>query len=153
MVNRQLPFEVEKIVLIDSAGIKPQASKKRSLRQTCYKVGKWFATRKLIAKCFPDMLEALRRPARQIVDEVADVLRKISPELVSDVQKNGIVLTGGGSQIWGMDLLIQERTGIKCMLADDADSCVARGCGKSLEWIGQMQEGIINIARSRLLKE
>ena len=100
-----------------------------------------------------DMLEALRRPARQIVDEVADVLRKISPELVSDIQKNGIVLTGGGSQIWGMDLLIQERTGIKCMLADDADSCVARGCGKSLEWIGQKQEGIINIARSRLLRE
>ena len=61
MVNRQLPFAVEKIVLVDSAGIKPEPSKKKSFRQTCYKVGKWFATRKLIAKCFPEMLEALRK--------------------------------------------------------------------------------------------
>ena len=43
MANRQLPFAIDKIVLIDSAGIKPQPSKKRSFRQRCYKVGKWFA--------------------------------------------------------------------------------------------------------------
>lgn len=100
-----------------------------------------------------DMLEALRRPARQIADEVADVLRQITPELVSDIQRNGIVLTGGGSQLWGMDLLIQERTGMKCMLADDADSCVAYGCGRALEWMNRMQEGTINIARRRQLKD
>ena len=100
-----------------------------------------------------DMLEALRRPARQIAEEVADVLRQITPELVSDIQRNGIVLTGGGSQLWGMDLLIQERTGMKCMLADDADSCVAYGCGKALAWMNRMQEGTINIARRRQLKD
>jgi len=61
MVNRQLPFAIDKIVLIDSAGIKPQPSKKKSFRQTCYKLGKWFATRKLIAKLFPGFLEKLRR--------------------------------------------------------------------------------------------
>jgi pimeloyl-ACP methyl ester carboxylesterase len=60
MANRQLPFALDKIVLIDSAGIKPQASKKKSMKQLCYKTGKWFATRKPIAKCFPGLLEKLR---------------------------------------------------------------------------------------------
>jgi pimeloyl-ACP methyl ester carboxylesterase len=60
MANRQLPFGIDKIVLIDSAGIKPQPSKKKSTKQLCYKIGKWFATRKLIAKLFPGFLEKLR---------------------------------------------------------------------------------------------
>lgn len=60
MANKNLPFVVDKIVLIDSAGIKPQVSKKTSTKQLCYKVGKWFATRKLIAKLFPGLLEKLR---------------------------------------------------------------------------------------------
>ena len=60
---------------------------------------------------------------------------------------------GGGSQIYGMNALLQERTEMKCMLADDADSCVAYGCGRSLAWINHMQEDTINIARRRLLRE
>jgi pimeloyl-ACP methyl ester carboxylesterase len=60
MVNRQLPFAVEKIVLVDSAGIKPQPSGKKSTKQLIYKIGKWFATRKLIVKLFPNLLEKLR---------------------------------------------------------------------------------------------
>ena len=99
-----------------------------------------------------EMLEALKRPARQIVDEVFAVLEKTPPELVSDLAQNGIVLTGGGSQIWGMDQLIRERTELPCILADDADSCVAYGCGKSLAWMNHMQEGTINLARHRLLQ-
>lgn len=100
-----------------------------------------------------DMLEALKRPARQICDKVLDVLEETTPELVADIAGNGIVLTGGGSLLYGMDQLLQERTEIPCMLADDADSCVAYGCGKSLAWINHMQEGTINIARRRLLRE
>ncbi len=100
-----------------------------------------------------DMLEALRRPARQITDEILSVLEQTSPELVADIARNGIVLTGGAGQIWGMDKLITERTGMRCTVADDADSCVAYGCGKSLSWINHMQEGPINIARRRLLRE
>lgn len=60
MANRTLPFRIGKIVLIDSAGIKPQPSGKKTTKQTIYKVGKWFATRKLIARCFPGLLEKLR---------------------------------------------------------------------------------------------
>ena len=98
-----------------------------------------------------EVFEVLRRPARQIADEVLSVLEETSPELVSDISENGITLTGGGSQIWGMDKLLTERTGILCTLADDADSCVAYGCGKSLAWINHMTEGPINIARKRIM--
>ena len=98
-----------------------------------------------------EIFEVLRRPARQIADEVLSVLEDTSPELVGDISENGITLTGGGSQIWGMDLLLTERTGIQCTVADDPDSCVAFGCGKSLAWINHMPEGPINIARRRAM--
>ena len=100
-----------------------------------------------------EIFEVLRRPARQIADEVLSVLEETSPELVGDISANGITLTGGGSQIWGMGSLLSERTGVPCTLADDPDSCVAYGCGKSLSWVNHMQEGPINIARKRLMRE
>ena len=99
-----------------------------------------------------EIFEVLRRPARQIADEVLSVLEETSPELVGDIAKNGITLTGGGSQIWGMDLLLKERTGIECHLADDPQSCVAFGCGKTLGWINHMNDGPINVAKNRALK-
>ena len=100
-----------------------------------------------------EIYEIFKRPARQIVDEVLAVMEQTSPELVADISVNGIVMTGGGSQLWGFPQLLSERTGIACTLADDADSCVALGCGKSLKWINQMQEGTINLARKKLMKE
>ena len=99
-----------------------------------------------------ELLEPLLRMARMIADEVLAVLEDSSPELVGDIAENGITLTGGGCQIWGMDRLLSERTGIPCSIADDPESCVALGCGKSLAWINHMQEGPINIARKRLMK-
>ena len=87
-----------------------------------------------------------------IAEEVLAVLAMTSPELIGDISENGITLTGGGSQIWGMAQLISDRTGIACVVADDPESCVAYGCGKSLAWINQMTEGPINIARKRLLR-
>ena len=100
-----------------------------------------------------EIYEVLRRPARQIAEEVLSVLEQTSPELVGDISENGITLTGGGSQIWGLDLLLSERTGIVCTMADNTDSCVAYGCGKSLAWINHMQEGPINIAKLRIMRE
>ena len=98
-----------------------------------------------------EICEVLIRMGRQIADEVLSVLEDTSPELVGDITQTGITLTGGGSQIYGMDLLLSERTGVRCTLADDAPSCVVYGCGKSLAWISQMTEGPINVARKRLL--
>ncbi|MBQ7341488.1 MAG: rod shape-determining protein [Oscillospiraceae bacterium] len=99
-----------------------------------------------------EIYKVLSRPARSIADEVLTVLEDTSPELVGDIAENGITLTGGGCQVWGMDLLLTERTGIQCTIADDPASCVAYGCGKSLAWINHMNEGPINIARKRILK-
>jgi rod shape-determining protein MreB len=99
-----------------------------------------------------EIFEVLRRPSRMIVDEIMSVLEQTSPELVSDISENGITLTGGCSQIWGMAELVMERTGINTVLADDPDSCTAYGCGKSLAWINNMQEGPINIARKRMMR-
>ena len=100
-----------------------------------------------------EMLDVLRRPARIIADEALTVLERTSPELVADISSNGIVMTGGGSQLWGMDQMIAERTNMACTIAEDPDSCVAYGCGKSLAWINHMQEGTINLARRKLLKD
>lgn len=99
-----------------------------------------------------ELCEVLSRLGRQITDEVLSVMEDTSAELIGDIAENGITITGGGSLIWGMDQLLQARTGIQCTIADDPDSCVAYGCGKSLSWISHMTEGPINIARKRLLR-
>ena len=107
---------------------------------------------KMVTLSSDEIYEVLRRPANQIADEVLAVLEQTSPELVSDISENGITLTGGCSQIWGMDMLLMERTGMACVIADDPDACTAYGAGKSLAWINHMQEGPINIARKRAMK-
>ncbi len=107
---------------------------------------------KMVTLSSKEIYEVLRRPARMIADETMAVLEQASPELVSDVSENGITLTGGSSQLWGFAELLMERTGIPCIVADDPDSCTAYGCGKSLAWINNMEEGPINIARKRAMK-
>lgn len=107
---------------------------------------------KMVTISSNEIYEVLRRPARMIADETMAVLEQASPELVSDVSENGITLTGGSSQLWGFAELLMERTGIPCIVADDPDSCTAYGCGKSLAWINNMEEGPINIARKRAMK-
>ncbi|MBQ9929168.1 MAG: rod shape-determining protein [Oscillospiraceae bacterium] len=99
-----------------------------------------------------EIRETLLNCAKQIADKVREVLEETTPELVSDIFDNGITLTGGCSQLWGMDKLLTDLTGVLCTVADDADSCVAYGCGKSLAWINHMQEGPINIARKRIMR-
>jgi len=100
-----------------------------------------------------EIYEVLRRPARLIAEEVRSVLEDTSPELVGDIAENGITLTGGCSQLYGMEQLLSEYTGIACTVADDPASCVAYGCGKSLSWMNHMSEGPINIARKRIMRE
>ena len=100
-----------------------------------------------------DIMEALLPAATEIVEEVRSVLEQTPPELVTDISQNGIVLTGGGSLIYGMDQLVTERTRIRCIVADDAEACVAYGLGKSLKWMSTMQEGTLNLARRKLMAE
>ena len=96
---------------------------------------------------------ALEPYVAQILVEIQKVINHVSPELASDVMKNGITLTGGGSQIWGMDQLIGSYFNTECNLADDADSCVACGCGRAIDWTKNMNDGPINIARNRRMMD
>lgn len=100
-----------------------------------------------------DIAEALDEPMGQVMEAVRLVLERTPPELVGDVSQNGIVLSGGGSQIWGMEKLLTERTGINTVLVDDALSCTAYGAGRMLQGLNDMNEGMINLSRRRQMKE
>ena len=80
-----------------------------------------------------ETLEALREPAMQIVDSVHNVLERTPPELAADVYDRGIVLTGGGALLSGLDALIEEKTGINTIVADNPLTAVAIGTGKFIE--------------------
>ena len=80
-----------------------------------------------------EMLEALIEPAELIVEAVYSILEKTPPELSADISDKGIYMTGGGCLIDGLDKLLQERTGINVMVAQDSVSCVALGTGKALD--------------------
>ena len=80
-----------------------------------------------------EMMEALEEPGRLIVDAVHSVLERTPPELAADISDKGIYMTGGGSLLDGLDKLLQEKTGINVMIANDTVSCVALGTGKALD--------------------
>ena len=80
-----------------------------------------------------EMMEALIEPAMLIVEAVHAVLEKTPPELAADISDKGIYMTGGGSLLDGLDKLLQEKTGINVMIANDTVSCVALGTGKALD--------------------
>lgn len=80
-----------------------------------------------------EIMKALEEPISSVVEAVHAVLERTPPELASDISDRGIVMTGGGSLIYGLDKLLQEKTGINVVIADDAVSCVALGTGKALE--------------------
>jgi rod shape-determining protein MreB len=99
-----------------------------------------------------EILEAFEEVTERILETIHRVLENTPPELVADISQNGIVLTGGGSLLWGFDKLIETRTNIPTHIADDAELCVGYGIGKSLEMLGDMHEGTINLARRRQMK-
>ncbi|MFQ9509965.1 MAG: rod shape-determining protein [Lachnospiraceae bacterium] len=83
-----------------------------------------------------ETLEALREPTAQIVDAVHNVLEKTPPELAADISDRGIVLTGGGALLHGLEELLEEKTGISTMTAEDPMTAVAIGTGKYIEFLG-----------------
>ena len=88
-----------------------------------------------------DTYAALQECAEKILDGVHQVLEETPPELVADVSERGIYITGGGGLVWGLDKLIAEKTGIRVMIAEDAQSCVAVGTGKALEHVELFESG------------
>ena len=83
-----------------------------------------------------EMMDALLEPAGMIVNAVHNVLERTPPELAADIYERGIVMTGGGALLYGLDKLMQEKTGITTMLAEDPLTAVAIGTGKSIDMAG-----------------
>ena len=99
-----------------------------------------------------EILEALEEVSSAIVEAIHSVLERTPPELTGDISSNGIVMTGGGSLIWGFDKLVASKTGIPTRVADEAVSCVAYGTGNCLENLASMQDGTINLSRKRQMR-
>jgi rod shape-determining protein MreB and related proteins len=91
--------------------------------------------------------EALAEPISLIVECVKTVLEKTPPELAADIVDRGIVMTGGGSLLHGLDKLISQETGIPTYLAEDPLSCVALGTGKALESLEAIQDSLTTIKK------
>lgn len=81
----------------------------------------------------PEVCEALKDTVNQIVETVQNVLEKTPPELAADVADRGVVLTGGGALLDGIEEVIQERTGINTMTTENSELAVAVGTGKYVE--------------------
>jgi rod shape-determining protein MreB len=96
-----------------------------------------------------DMIDALEEVSTRIIEAIHSVLERTPPELVADISTGGIIMTGGGSLVWGFDKLIEAKTGIATHVADEAISCVVYGTGKSLDMINDMQDGTMNLSRRR----
>ena len=79
--------------------------------------------------------EALKETTTQILDTICSVLERTPPELAGDIVDRGIVLTGGGAMLRGLEELIEERTHINTMTADEPMTCVAIGTGKYIEFL------------------
>lgn len=94
------------------------------------------------------MMEALEEPLQVICETVHGVLERTPPELAADISNSGIVMTGGGALLHGIDRRIEERTGIPVRIADDPKSCVAIGTGKALNSLEVLQNNKLNKKRN-----
>ena len=97
-----------------------------------------------------EVLYALSEPVASIIEAVKVTLEKTPPELASDIMDRGIVMTGGGSLLRGLDLLLSKETGMPVHIAEDALSCVANGTGKALESIEILKRVIMSPKKIRI---
>ena len=86
-------------------------------------------------------------PISAIFDTICAVIEKTPPELVGDILKNGIVLTGGGSLLYGLDRLMSDVIEIHTRVAKDPIQCVAMGTGQILQYLDRLPDGVIDLSR------
>jgi len=94
-----------------------------------------------------EVREALSEPLQQIVDALMQSLEKTPPELASDIVDRGIVMTGGGSLLRGIDMLLREATNLPITVAEDPLSCVVLGTGKILDDPSQYEKVLMSVVR------
>ena len=94
-----------------------------------------------------DIVTALKEPLEQLVSAIKSTLEITPPELASDIIDRGIMLTGGGALLRGLDRLITEHTGMKVLIAENPLDCVALGCGAVLEHMDEHRNVMINARR------
>ena len=99
-----------------------------------------------------EMLEAMMEPISAIFDAVCAVVEETPPELVGDILKNGIILTGGGSLLYGLDKLMADVIEIRTTVAKDPVACVARGTGEILKYLDRLPDGVIDLSRVKKKK-
>ena len=87
-----------------------------------------------------ELREALKDPVEEIAECVHSVLERTPPELAADISERGIIMTGGGSLLDGIDRYLNEKTKVPVVVADDPVSCVALGTGKALEELDKLEE-------------
>jgi len=88
--------------------------------------------------------EALTDPVNSIVRTIIQVLESTPPELHSDIMDKGIVLSGGGSLLHGLDVYLSHRLGAPVIIAENPISCVVNGTGRALELLDYIKETLIN---------
>lgn len=91
-----------------------------------------------------EIMEALKEPINAIVDSIKYTLEKTPPELAADIMDRGIMLTGGGALLSGLDKLIHEETGMPVSIAENPLDCVAAGAGKVLDEIETLKRVLIS---------
>ena len=107
---------------------------------------------KMVQISSAELVDVLMEPAKTILESIHLVLERTPPELVSDISQNGIIMSGGGSLLYGFDRLVEEDTGIRTLVVDDPVSCQAYGAGKMLHALNDMTDGMVNFARKRQLR-
>ncbi len=90
-----------------------------------------------------EVVKAIGRELREIIKAIRDVLQETPPELAADIIDQGIIMTGGTSQLRNFPELVFRRTGVKAVLADDALYCVAKGTGIALDHLDTYKKTII----------
>ena len=94
-----------------------------------------------------EIREALKEPVNSVVDSIKFTLEKTPPELAADIMERGIMLTGGGALLRGLDKLISKETGIPVFIAEDPLDCVVLGTGKVLEELDVLSSVLLSPKR------
>ena len=90
-----------------------------------------------------EMLEAIEEPVFQIIEAIHAVLERTPPELAADIGNKGILMTGGGALLYGMDKLVIKKTGITVKIAENPIGSVAIGTGKALDWVDLLENDLL----------